>query len=104
MKNTNKQLKIGALALMAGLHSTGAVAETQNGEAIANVITPLTITNLLAMNFGDVASGSLGGDITMAAGGGMTVTSGDADIIGATTGTPLTFDIYTDIEPISTIS
>ena len=93
MKKTNIQLKIGAMALMAGLYSAGAVAETQNGVATANVITPLVISNLVAMNFGDIAAGSLGGDITMAAGGGLTVTAGDADIIGPTTGTPLTFDI-----------
>lgn len=92
MKNRNKQLKIGALALMAGLYNTGAVAETLSGVATANVIQPLVISNPVAMDFGDIASGSAGGDITMASGGAMTAT-GDADIIAPTTGTPLTFDI-----------
>lgn len=92
MKNTNTRLKISALALLAGLYSAGAVAETASGVATANVIEPLIIDNLVAMAFGDIAAGTVGGTITMASGGALSAT-GDADIVGPTTGTPLTFDI-----------
>jgi hypothetical protein len=93
MHITNIKLKAGVMVLLAGLYSNAALAETAEGVATANVITPLVISNLVTMDFGDVASGSLGGDITMASGGGLSVTAGDADIVGAATGIPLTFDI-----------
>lgn len=93
MKNIKIQLKTGIIVVMAGLYSTGAVAESKTGEATATVIQPLLISNIIDMDFGTVASGSAGGDITMASGGGLSVTSGDADIVGAGGGTPLTFDI-----------
>jgi hypothetical protein len=93
VNNKNIQHKAVAMALLAGLYSSVSVAETATGVATANVITPLVISNLVTMDFGDVASGSSGGDITMASGGGLSVTAGDADIVGSTTGTSLTFDI-----------
>ena len=91
MIKANKQLKVGALALMASLYSTGIVAETANGVAITTVITPLIINNLVTMNFTTIASGTNGGDLTMDDAGAI-VTSGDADVIGAG-GTALSFDI-----------
>jgi len=93
MKNPNIQLKIGALALMAGLYSAGAVAETQNGTAIATVITPLIINNLVTMDWTTISSGTAGGTLSMAGGGAITVISGDADVIGGGAGTELAFDI-----------
>lgn len=81
------------MAVLAGLCSTGAVAETATGVANATVVEPLIINNLVAMDFSTIASGAAGGTITMAAGGGLSVTSGDADIVGVVGGTPLTFDI-----------
>ncbi len=93
MKKTNKQLKVGALALIAGLSSTAAVAETADGVAITTVITPLIINNLATMDFTTISSGTNGGVLTMDAAGAVTVLSGDADIIGAGTGAALAFDI-----------
>lgn len=92
MKNTNTQLKIGVLALMASLCSTGAVADTATGQAAAVVIEPILIGAVTDMNFNTLAGGSAVGTVIMASGGGMT-TTGDADIIGGVTGTPLTFPI-----------
>lgn len=81
MKNTNVQLKIGAIALMAGLYSTGAVAETADGVAIATVIEPLILTATQTMDFGTVASNSVGGTLSMDNTG--AVTSADLDVISA---------------------
>ena len=78
---------------MAGLYSTGPAAETQSGVAIATVITPLVITNLVTMDFTTIAAGSAGGVLTMDAAGAVTVLSGDANVIGAGAGTALAFDI-----------
>lgn len=89
----NVKLKLGALAVIAGLYSAGASAETAPGEATANVITPLTITAVQIMDFGDISGGTNGGTLTMADGGGITE-GGDAIQIGAlNTGTPLGFSI-----------
>jgi len=93
MINTNIRLKVGVIALMAGLYSTGALAETKDGTAIATVITPLVINNLVTMDFGTIASGSAGGVLSMDGTGAVTVASGDADIIGGGAGTALAFDI-----------
>ncbi|MCK4705210.1 MAG: DUF4402 domain-containing protein [Gammaproteobacteria bacterium] len=92
MKNTSIQLKVGALALMAGLYASSAVAETQTGVAQATVIEPLIIGVPAVMSFNTIAGSSTLGTIVMAAGGGLTATGG-ADIIGSTTGTSLTFAI-----------
>jgi len=92
MKKTNIKLKVGGLAVIAALCSTGAVAETQNGVAVATVITPLVINNLVTMDFTTIASGSSGGTLAMDNAGAITP-SGDAIVIGGGGGTPLGFDI-----------
>ena len=103
MKNTNIQLKIGALALMAGLYSTGAVADTQTGTATATVVEPLIIGVPAVMSFNTIAGGSAVGAIVMAAGGGLSAT-GDADIIGSTAGTSLTFTVSGETGTAYTVS
>ena len=91
MKNTNIKLKIGALALMAGLYSTAAVAETADGVAAATVIQPLVLTATQTMFFGTVAPNSVAaGTLSMDNTG--AVTSGDLDVITAA-GTTLQFTI-----------
>ena len=92
MKNTNIQLKVGGLALMAGLCSSSAVAETQTGVAVATVIEPIAITAPSTMSFNTIAGSSTAGTIVMAAGGGLSATGG-ADIIGSAAGTSLTFNV-----------
>ena len=103
MKNTNTQLKVGALALIAGLFSTGAVAETQTGIATATVLEPLIIGVPAVMSFNTISGGSAVGTIVMASGGGLTST-GDADIIGSTAGTALTFTITGETDTAYTVS
>ena len=93
MKSTNLTLKLGAVALLAGLYSSATVAETASGTAIASVITPLVINNLVTMDFTTIAAGSTGGVLTMDAAGAVTVLSGDADVIGGGAGAALAFDI-----------
>lgn len=104
MKKTNIQLKIGAAAILAGLYSAGAVAETKDGTAIATVITPLIINNLVTMDFGSIASGSAGGTLSMDAAGAVTVASGDADVVGGGAGTALAFDITGEAAQAYTLS
>lgn len=88
----NVKLKLGALAVIAGLYSTGASAETAPGEATAYVVEPLTITAVQPMDFGDISGGTGGGTLPMLDGGGITPT-GDAIVIGGGGGTPLGFSI-----------
>lgn len=94
MKNTNIQLKIGALALMAGLYSTGAVADTKDGNASANLITPLTIGAVTPMVFGNIAAGGTSaGTIEMTDAGVRSFTGGASTVGIAVAGTPLSFPI-----------
>jgi hypothetical protein len=104
MKNKKLQFKIGVIAIMAGLYSTGAVAETQNGTAVATVITPLVINNLVTMDFTTISAGSAGGVLSMDATGAVTVASGDADVIGGGAGTALAFDISGETGQAYTLS
>lgn len=66
-----------------------------SGRADTFVITPLTLSPGLNMDFGQIASGSSGGAITLdATSGTRIVTSGNADVVsGGTPGTPGTFTI-----------
>lgn len=105
MKSANIQLKIGALALITGLYSTGAVAEAVDGTATATVVAPLIIDNLVTMTFNSVASGTLGGTLIMDNAGGVTQGgAGDAIIVGGGGGTPLGFDITGENGQTITIS
>ncbi|RKZ56244.1 MAG: hypothetical protein DRQ44_16910 [Gammaproteobacteria bacterium] len=88
----NVKLKIGALAVIAGLYSAGASAETATGVATANVLTPLVIDSLITMDFTDIAGGTSGGTLIMDDAGGVT-TTGDAIVIGGGGGTALGFDV-----------
>lgn len=78
--------------------SQGAVRNFLAGRASTFVITPLTLTPGVAMDFGQIASGSAGGTIILdAASGARTPASGDADVVSnSMTGTPGTFTIQGD--------
>lgn len=81
MNRYNKLLiATGAAALSAGIYtSVASAASISTASATANVITPMTIAEGTAINFGDVSVGTLGGDVILAPGGGRSVT-GDAEI------------------------
>lgn len=85
---------VGAAALSACLYTTTAsAASVSTATASANVITPMTIAENTALHFGDVGVGAGGGDVTLAPGGGRSVTAGDAEIIAGGANTPGTFTI-----------
>lgn len=93
MKNTNIQFKIGALALIAGLYSTGVVAETASGTATATVIQPLVLAVTSPMDFGSVAAGAAASTLSVAVGGAVTETGGGDAVVINGTGSALAFTI-----------
>ena len=95
MKNTNKHLKIGVLALMAGLYSAGIIAASTTGDADAVIVAPIVLTPGPAMNFGSIAAAPTGGGnstISVDNSGGLSV-AGNALIMSTTGAAPLKFDI-----------
>ena len=91
MNNTNTKLKIGALAVIAGLYSTGAVAETADGTAVATVVAPIVINNFTTMDFASLAGGTSGGTMAVDNAGALTPSGTVVAITGA--GSELGFDI-----------
>jgi hypothetical protein len=71
---------VGALALLVGMHS---VAQAQsstasmNGDATADIITPISVTQTTAMSFGGVVSGAAIGTVILATDGTRTKTGAD---------------------------
>ena len=64
----NKQLlKVGLVALMAGMYSSGASAAAEDGAAAATIITPVTLTPGASLNFGDFSPSPLGDTVTLTA-------------------------------------
>ena len=69
----------------------------KNGKSTTVAITPLALTAGVAMNFGQIASGSSGGTLIMDASGARSVGSGDADVVNnGVAGTAGTFFIVGD--------
>jgi len=94
MKRYNKLfIAAGAAALSAALYTPAASAASVSTTASANVITPISIAEVTALDFGDVSVGVGGGDVTLAPGGGRSVTAGDAEIVAGGTNTAGTFTI-----------
>ncbi len=84
----------GAAALTASLYTAAAsAASVSTASATARVITPMTIAEGTALHFGDVGVGAAGGDVTLAPGGGRSVTAGDAEIIAGGANTAGLFTI-----------
>ena len=75
MKKTNLVLKMSLAALMASSIGT-ATADVIDGTASANVITPLTVTETTALDFGTIAGGSTAGTVVMTSGGLISTTGG----------------------------
>ena len=70
----------------------------KNGKSTAVAITPLALTAGVAMNFGQIASGSMGGTLIMDASGARSAGSGDADVVNdGTAGTAGTFFVVGDV-------
>ena len=74
MKKMNL-LKI-STALVAALGINVAVADTIDGTASAVVLTPLTLTETTALNFGTIAGGSTAGTVVVTEAGVRTATGG----------------------------
>lgn len=73
----------------------GTTTRGSRSSAEAFAITPLTLTPGIAIDFGQISSGSMGGTIILnAVSGARTVGSGDADVVNnAIAGTPGTFTV-----------
>ena len=94
MINTNKQLKAGALILLAGLYSAAASSATVDGQASAVILQPIVLDNVNDFDFGTIAAGSVDTTISVDAGG--TVSGGggtDEAVVTVTVGQALSFDI-----------
>ena len=90
----NKKLLTTAVctaALLGGTYSATSIAATASGNATAIVVSPLTVAESLAMDFGTVLSGATGGTVEINATLGTVVLGGDATQTGAFNAA--TFDI-----------
>lgn len=93
MFNKNQLLTtaICAAAVFGGTYSATTLAATANGDATAIVVSPLTVTESLAMDFGTVLAGASGGTVEINATLGTVVLGGTATQTGAFNAA--TFDI-----------
>ena len=72
----NKQfLKVGLVTLMAGMYSSSSSADAIPGDALANVIAPLTLTEVTKMNFGTIAPTGVASTVRLTPGAGRTGTA-----------------------------
>src|ERR1700744_6365023 len=93
MKNITKVLAIAVIAL--GLSNSSFAQATTSASASATIITPITITKTVDMNFGNIAvSATAGGTVVLAPGGSRSLT-GTGLTLPATTGsvTAATFTV-----------
>ena len=98
------RLKQLALAIMlAGMAGTTANADTVNGSAVANVIEPLSITEVNGLDFGTVSGGPAIGTVVMSTAG-VRSTTGDAEIIAADPGNEADFTINGEPNQAYTLS
>lgn len=79
-----------ALAVLVGNQAPAATSSATASATITSA--PITITNTQPLSFGDIAAGTAASVITVNPNGNRTLDSGDA-ILGATVGTPATFDV-----------
>lgn len=90
-----KQKKLAIQLVLAGLVIGGiglANAATQNGNATAEVINPITITESQVLNFGQFAVGTAGGAVIMTDGGAISA-GADIDLLGSSGAQQGTFAI-----------
>ncbi|MEN8169274.1 MAG: DUF4402 domain-containing protein [Pseudomonadota bacterium] len=100
MKKMNL-LKLGLVATIAGSFGT-ASAETINGTATANVLTPLTLRETTALAYGDVYGGSTAGTVVVSSAGVISATGGAGFKGGAHTAA--TFDITGEVSTAITVT
>ena len=94
MMNRSKQLKAGALALLAGLYSATAFSASINGVANATILEPVTLTPGAAMSFGTIAAGSNATTVSVDSAGNVTAPAGAGNaVVTVAAGAALTFDI-----------
>jgi hypothetical protein len=95
MKNTNKQLKIGALALMTGLYSAGAMAvNTVNGTGTVEILEPISVTLTTGLDFGTIAAGSALTTVSVNAAGTVSAPLGTGNaLVTVSAGSALVFDV-----------
>lgn len=99
----NLYLKASAVALMAGIYSSGASAAAIPGDASANVITPLVLTEVTPMNFGTIApSTTVATTVTLTPGAGRTGTA--TLLTGPTTASLGKFTIQGDLNQTFSIA
>jgi len=75
MNKTNLVLKMSMAALMASVYSTSASADAIPGDALAQVIQPLTLAEVTKMNFGTIAPTGVASTVTLTPGAGRTGTA-----------------------------
>jgi hypothetical protein len=94
MTHTNKQLHIGALALVVGLYSAGALSASINGQADAEILEPVTLTLGATMDFSTIASGANATTVSVDNAGTVTApaAAGNA-IVTNSAGAALTFTV-----------
>ena len=94
MSKTIQHLRMAALCVaMTGL-TTSVYAASADGDASANVVTPLTVTaTATTMDFGDVAAGTVLSTIDLATDGSRTVATGDAEVLTTNTGVAAIFNV-----------
>ena len=94
MKNTNTQLKLAAVALMAGLYGTSAVAASLNMDATATILDPVVLAAGANMDFGTIASGANATTVSVSAAGTVTAPAGAGNaVVTNSAGAAMTFDV-----------
>jgi len=76
MKKVLKSIVLAAVAMVAGSEAFAQQTSQATASASATIVTPIQITNVLDMSFGNVASGSTSGTVVLATNGSRTRTGG----------------------------
>ena len=103
MMKTNKQLKAGALALLAGLYSAAAFSASYDGVATATIVAPITLTAGADMSFGSISAGTAASTVNVSSGNLVAVTVGDA-VVTDDAGAALTFALTAALDASYSIS
>lgn len=100
-----KRTLLGALALTLLIPAAGFAqsSATATGDALANIIQPITIVNDAALNFGDIVADAVGGSVVVdtagaATSGTLTLLGGESAAAFTVTGAAgRTFDVSSDL-------
>ncbi len=91
MKKLNRLFKPGVIVALISMASTTANADVVDGSAVATLISPLSILENAAVNFGTVSGGPAAGSVILTTANARS-TTGDAQLIG-TDGTAGAFTV-----------